>query len=220
MENVIIVNFKTYESATGNKAVELAKMCEEVARKSNKQIIIAVQDVDLFRVAQSVGIEVWAEHVDPQGFGSNTGHDIPEALVANDAKGVLINHSEDQVPLRVIEEVVRRCKAVGLKTCVCANTADIAKQVAAFNPDMIAVEPPELIGGDVSVTTADPDIVKQTVLKVHSVDDIPVLCGAGVKTKDDVKMAIKLGAKGVLLASGVTKAADPKQVLLDLAKGL
>jgi triosephosphate isomerase (TIM) len=43
------------------------------------------------------------------------------------------------------------------------------------------------------------------------------LVGAGVKNGKDVQIALKLGAKGVLLASGVTKAKDPMAVLLDLA---
>ena len=43
-----------------------------------------------------------------------------------------------------------------------------------------------------------------------------MLCGAGVKNGADVKMAIELGAEGVLLASGVTKASDIKAVLDDL----
>ncbi len=47
-----------------------------------------------------------------------------------------------------------------------------------------------------------------------------LLVGAGVKTGVDVKTAIKLGACGVLLASGVTKADDPYSVLIDLANGL
>jgi triosephosphate isomerase len=49
--------------------------------------------------------------------------------------------------------------------------------------------------------------------------DIMVLCGAGVKTGDDVSAALRLGAEGVLLASGVTKAADPAAVLQDLLDG-
>lgn len=86
---------------------------------------------------------------------------------------------------------------------------------------MIAVEPPELIGGDISVTTADPAVVSDTVDAVHSVDaGISVLCGAGVKNGRDVAAAIRLGADGVLLASGVVKAGDPAQVLRDLASGL
>ena len=51
-------------------------------------------------------------------------------------------------------------------------------------------------------------------------DSEKLLVGAGVKNGEDVRLAIELGAKGVLLASGVTKASDPKAVLLDLASGL
>ena len=43
-----------------------------------------------------------------------------------------------------------------------------------------------------------------------------MLCGAGVKNGQDVATAIDLGAEGVLLASGVTKANDVIAVLNDL----
>jgi len=86
-----------------------------------------------------------------------------------------------------------------------------------LGPAFIAVEPPELIGGDISVTSADPSIVSDTVAAVKSVNpNVRVLCGAGVKNGEDVAMAIKLGAEGVLLASGVTKANDVDSVLADL----
>jgi triosephosphate isomerase len=86
---------------------------------------------------------------------------------------------------------------------------------------MIAVEPPELIGGDISVTSADPEIVSGTAALVKSVNpNVRVLCGAGVKNGADVAMAIELGTEGVLLASGVTKASDPEAVLADLVSHL
>ena len=67
------------------------------------------------------------------------------------------------------------------------------------------------------MTTADPAIVSDTVAAVKSTNpDVRVLCGAGVKNGADVRMAIELGAEGVLLASGVTKAADVNAVLDDL----
>ena len=98
---------------------------------------------------------------------------------------------------------------------------DEAKALAALGPTMIAVEPPELIGGDISVTTADPEIVSGTANLVKSVNpDVRVLCGAGVKNGDDVAMAIQLGTEGVLLASGVTKANDPQGILADLVSKL
>jgi triosephosphate isomerase len=96
---------------------------------------------------------------------------------------------------------------------------EIARDLAKFSPYYIAVEPPELIGGDISVTKANPAIVKNTVEQVKSVDKgIKVLCGAGVKNGEDVKAAVDLGAEGVLLASGVVKAADPEAVIRDLVK--
>ena len=89
--------------------------------------------------------------------------------------------------------------------------------MATLSPRFIAVEPPELIGGDISVTTADPAIVSGTAEAVRAVNpNVRVLCGAGVKNGEDVAKAIELGTEGVLLASGVTKANDPLFVLRDL----
>ena len=71
------------------------------------------------------------------------------------------------------------------------------------------------------MTTANPDIVKRTVDAIKKVSpDVKVLCGAGVKTGADVKKAIELGCSGVLLASGITKVADPKKAILDMCGGL
>jgi triosephosphate isomerase len=67
------------------------------------------------------------------------------------------------------------------------------------------------------VSQADPDIVRDAVESAHDVDpEIDVLCGAGISTGEDVAAARDLGAEGVLLASGVAKAADPEAVLRDL----
>ena len=101
--------------------------------------------------------------------------------------------------------------------CACAADVAEARALAKLNPTYIAVEPPELIGGDISVTTADPSIVTDTVAAVKAVNpSVRVLCGAGVKNGADVAKAIELGAEGVLLASGVTKATDVQAVLSDL----
>jgi len=85
----------------------------------------------------------------------------------------------------------------------------------------VAVEPPELIGGDISVATADPDIVTDAVDAAGAVnDDVDVFCGAGISTGDDVVTAGELGAEGILLASGVAKADDPRAALEDLVADL
>ena len=83
--------------------------------------------------------------------------------------------------------------------------------------DLIAVEPPELIGGDISVSKAEPEVIERSV---QMLGQNRVLVGAGVKNSDDIRIALSLGASGVLLASGVTKAPDPYAVLMDLVSGL
>lgn len=210
----ILVNFKTYEKATGNKAFELAKICEKVARDTGKNISIAVQSTDIKPITDTVSIPVLGQHIDPIDYGSNTGFILPEAVKEAGASGTLINHSEHQVDN--IKDRVKKAKDIGLSTVVCADTADKGKEIESYKPDSIAIEPPELIGGKVSVSSAKPELVKEAVDKIN----LPVLVGAGVHTKEDVKKAIELGAKGVLLASGVTKANNPEEVLKELCEGI
>ncbi len=216
---VILTNFKTYESATGQKAVELAKAHEQAAQETGCSFAVAVQAVDIFRVAQEVSIPVFAQHCDDAQYGSKTGWQMAEALKEAGASGTILNHSEHRFSDReALGKAVERAKSVGLLTCVCAETAEEGAEFAkAFTPDFVAVEPPELIGGDISVSTANPGLISDSVAIVSPVS---VLVGAGVKNGEDVAIAIKLGAVGVLLASGVTKAEDPKRVLIDLASGI
>ena len=213
----IIVNFKTYESAVGENALRLAKIHDRVAKETGLSFAVCVQSSDIYRISQEVSIPVFAQHIDPIIYGSHTGHILPEAIKQAGAYGTLINHAEHQVEFDVLEQSVMRAKDVGLFTCVCANTPEAAVEIAKFNPDLIAVEPPELIGGDISISNAKPEIITQAVAKIGRGK---VLVGAGVKTGEDTKKAIQLGASGVLLASGVTKAKNPYDVLMDLAKGL
>ena len=132
------------------------------------------------------------------------------------AIGSLVNHSEHQLPLPQIKKTIDRLRALGMLSVACASTPAMAVNIAKFNPDIIAIEPPELIGGDIAVSQAKPQVITQTTSRIRN---IPVLCGAGVKTKDDVVKSIKLGAKGILVASGVTNAKNPEKVLTELVRG-
>ena len=55
-----------------------------------------------------------------------------------------------------------------MSTVLCTADIEASEKGARLNPDMIAVEPPELIGGDISVTTADPSIVSGTAAAVRA----------------------------------------------------
>jgi len=215
----IIINFKVYSEIEGQKALYLAQICNRIADETGANIIACPPMVELSYVADQVEIPVYSQNVDPKKPGSGTGFTTPSLVKAAGATGTLINHSEHKQPAEDVGTCVQMCKDLDLVTCVCADTIDVAKDLAKFSPYYIAVEPPELIGGDISVTTANPGIVSGTVEAVKSVDkNVRVLCGAGVKNGNDVKTAVELGAEGVLLASGVTKASDPNAVIRDLIR--
>lgn len=218
---VVMVNFKTYPEACGGRAMYLGRACESVAQETGASIVIAPPMPDLSALAADLSISVFSQHADAVKAGSTTGHVPLEAVLASGAKGILLNHSECRMRVADIESLVAAAKGMELSTVVCTNNLGVTSACAALGPDFVAIEPPELIGGDVSVTTANPAIVGDAVTSVRRVAPaVGVLCGAGVKNGKDVAKAIELGTDGVLLASGVVKAKDPKAVLLDLVSGL
>ncbi len=222
---LFVVNFKTYKEATGENAVRLAKSCESAAKKSKGKVkvAVAVQAADIFRVAAAVNsgiIEVFAQHIDANGQGKSTGFVTTEAVKEAGASGTLLNHAEHK-----ITDIARRiatAKAAKLATVVCA--ADVAEATIiakTAQPDYIAVEPPELIGGKVSVSEAKPEVVSDSVAAVKSANSsIKVLCGAGVNKRQDVEKALQLGSEGVLVASAVVLAKNPEKALLELIGGI
>lgn len=217
MKPLIVLNFKTYAESTGEKAVTIAKYCEEVSNNSGVDIVACPQAPDLYRVAASVEIPVYAQHIDAVGAGSYTGHITAECVKKAGAKGTLINHSERRLLLADIDSAILSARKTGLTAIVCTNNVAVTSAAAALAPDFVAVEPPELIGSGIPVSKANPDIVSGSVRAVKDVNPgVKVLCGAGISTGEDVRAALELGAVGVLLASGVIKAKDPKAALYDL----
>ncbi|RQG96257.1 triose-phosphate isomerase [Natrarchaeobius oligotrophus] len=212
----ILVNLKTYPC----DPVAVAEAVRDVDDGSDARIAVAPQAAHLERVAET-GAETWAQHVDPIDHGSNTGHSLAEGVVDAGAAGTLINHSERRLKLADADGAVRAAERAGLETVVCANNPAQIGAAAALGPDAVAVEPPELIGTGTPVSQADPDVVEDAVDAAANVDpDVAVLCGAGISTGDDVVAAADLGSGGVLLASGVAKADDPRAALEELVEPL
>jgi triosephosphate isomerase len=218
---LILVNLKTYREGMGENAVRLAEIAEQVHIKTGASIAVAPQLADLKIVIDSSETPVFAQHVDPVGMGQFTGHVLPESVAEAGCIGTLINHSERQLSLEVIKATVMRAREADLVTVVCVDTVEKGRQIAAFSPDAIAIEPPELIGSGISVSKAKPEVVSGAVTAIKHVNTkIRVLCGAGVTNGEDVVAAQKLGAEGILVASGIVKAKDPQAALLDLARSL
>jgi triosephosphate isomerase len=212
----VLVNCKAYAA----DPLEIATAARDVAAESGVRIAVAPQTAHLERVSET-GVETWAQHVASVEPGSHTGSALAEAVADAGAVGTLVNHSERRLKLADIDGALDAADRAGLEAIVCANNPDQVGAAAALSPDAVAVEPPELIGGDVSVSQADPDIVEDAVAAAASVDEsVAVLCGAGVSTGEDLVAAGELGAEGVLLASGVAKADDPRAALADLVEPL
>lgn len=215
---LIVINFKTYAEATGANADRLARLCQKVSTSTGAPIWVAVQAFDVLRLAKRVRIPVLGQHIDNVQAGAFTGHLLPEALREAGGRGSLLNHAERQIPLDAITALVARLRALRLTSIVCANSPEAARRIVACKPDYLALEPPDLIGGNISVSSARPEDI-QTAFGVVKGTGVKLLVGAGVKTHEDVRIALKLGAKGVLLASGVTMAGNPEAALRNLAQG-
>lgn len=220
-EPFLLINFKTYLEATGKQAVELSRKIETVGRNNDVKVGVAPQFCDIAQVANQVEIPVFAQHIDPVSPGAYTGHVLAESVRAAGAAGTLINHSERTLSLSDIEKSVEHARELGLLTVTCAGTAELASAVALTEPDMVAIEPPDLIGTGRAVSKERPEIVSETVKKIRSVNrNVKILCGAGISRGEDVYAALKLGAQGVLVASAVVKAPKPEEVLLDFCKAV
>ena len=161
---VIIVNYKTYGPSIGRKALDLTKKIEEI---SEENWAVAPQTADLRMVSEETDIPVLSQHIDPIEPGSNTGHVLLETMIDSGIKGTLINHSEKRLKLSEIEKIVNRCKENDISTIICANNPEVAAAAAAHGPDFVAYEPPELIGGDISVSSAKPEVVEEAVKKAY-----------------------------------------------------
>lgn len=220
----IIINAKVYPQVTGRDGVHgLAAVCEEAAEETGTVIGLAPPQVELSYVASLdlPNVQVFAQHTDQLPPGSGTGWTTAEAVQATGAVGTLLNHAEHKIHHDDVAATLARLRDLGLQSLVCADSTAETEALAPLRPTFLAVEPPELIGGDTSVTTADPSIVSDAAAAVQAASpETLTLCGAGVKTGEDVATAIELGAHGVLLASGVVKHDKPLMALRDLCSGL
>ncbi len=220
MKPLLIVNLKTYEQGTGKAAVRLAKEARRVWKRfPGTRLMIAAQPIDVPFISDIV--PTLCQHMDPIEYGAHTGHILPQDVKYAGAVGALINHSEDRMGVPEIEETIFYARKYRLVSVACAPSISLAKTIASFRPDYVAIEPPELIGTGVSVSKAKPEVITKTVQVVKETNRrVGVLCGAGISTREDVSKAMELGAEGVLVASAVVKAKDPGKVMAEMLEGL
>ncbi len=215
---LILINFKTYPEATGRRALALSRAIERAWKEVGSGLAVAPQFADLRLIAEAVELPVFAQHIDPHPPGAHTGHVTAESVKEAGAIGTIINHSERRIGLSEIHLALSRARSAGLTTLVCADTIPVGAAAAALGPDMVALEPPELIGTGIPVSKAKPEIVRRAVERIRATNPKVVpICGAGISKGEDVKAALELGTEGVILSSGIVKANDPQGVALEMA---
>ncbi|MGC9149617.1 MAG: triose-phosphate isomerase [Candidatus Micrarchaeia archaeon] len=221
MQPILAINFKVYPTSFGDKGITIAKAAEKVEGETGVKIILCVPSTEISRISSKTNVEIFAQHVDSLLPGAGTGYVTVEMLKEAGAKGSILNHSEHRLRIDEIEETIKRLKENGLKSLVCGNTPNATACCALLGADIVAMEPPELIGSGISVSNAKPELITETIKKIKGLGlKTKILVGAGISNKDDCKRSIELGADGVLLSSIVMKSTQPYQKILELAEGL
>ena len=216
---LLIINLKNYLEASGSHALDLAETAEVVSKDTGVEIALAPPSPHLSEIANSVELPILAQHLDLAGPGSTTGSLVPE--VARDAgiKGSLVNHSEHRIPRSEILEIVQRLGKLDMNSVLCAQDQAEISELSTLSPSMLAIEPPELIGSGVAVSKAKPEMVRACIAAARRSDPgATVICGAGIVTGEDVKAALRLGAQGVLVASGIIKSKDWRKTIEEMVR--
>jgi triosephosphate isomerase len=210
---------KTY--LHGQACLALAKHADKIGREHDVRIIFTPQYVDIPLIAANTDfIYVAAQHMDFLRPGRGIGAVLPEALRDAGAMGVLLNHAEKPLTIGAIEETITRADEVGLFTLVCADTPSQALAFAQLRPNILLVEPPALIG-QAGVDVTERDYVRSVNVAVKAVDPrIQVLHGAGIKTGQDVRDIVSLGADATGCTSGIFCAEDPFAAIEEMISNL
>lgn len=214
------INYKLEKEASGKHSSQMTKVLLENA-VSDVRIIFVPQLLDLQSLcALYPQASFFCPHADFHSYGKGTGYVLLENVKESGAVGVVLNHAEHKLPKHVLRKTIFRAKRVGLKIMACADSLKETEAILELDPDFIAYEPPELIGGDVSVSQAQPQVLEKfsAMIKDSNKPIIPIT-GAGIKTQSDVRKAVELGTSGIFVASGIVRAKNPKAAFEELLLG-
>lgn len=219
---MLILNFKTYTSLSGNSLLPVLQIVAEVTEAHPElvgKIFVAPAMIELaFAKAMQPQLGYLAQSVDNMSQGKGTGR-TPFTLVKEiGVEYVLANHSENRIGIEETIAQIKAAKDLGIHIIACCENAAEAKQLLEAEPYAILYEPPELIGSGVSVTNK-PEAVTEFV-QLLAGSNVKAIIGAGVSNAQDIKQSLNFGAYGVCLASAFANAEDKKNFLLELASAM
>jgi len=199
----------------GNDIIELAKIADAASEKYDIRVIFTTPYANIQEVAACTeNLYVFAPHMDAAPVGRLLANVLPESMKAAGAVGAMLNHSERPLDVATLCKTIERARELDMMTIVCADTLREARAVAAMGPDMMVVEPVELIG---TGNACDLSYVKTSVEAVKAVDPgIGVLVGGGIANGQDVYNVIMAGADATGSSSGIAKAKDPGAMVREM----
>ena len=216
---MLVINCKNYMEVAGERIAEFVRVAERVSERYGVEIAVAPPQHLIGTVAGS-SIPILAQHADEAGIGSTTGFVVLEMLRESGVRRSLINHSEHRVSAVAVKRLVQRMRELEMISIVCVRDEEEAGRYAGFNPDYIAVEPLVLIGSGRAISKERPDLITGAGKAIGASGQTGLLCGAGIISGADVAKAVELGAKGVLVASGIVKAPDWDGIISEFARSM
>ncbi len=214
----LIINLKNYLETSGENTIKLVKDAEKVSVRLDVEIILSPPQPSLALIVKQTNLKVISQHVDLKKPGSTTGYYVPEIIEKIGAAGSLINHSEHPIEITEIKQLIEKLKELNLLSFVCVKTTKELKEILELAPSYIAIEPPELIGTQKSISSEKPFLIRECKQMVNTKGQISeLICGAGINKNEDVKMALEYGAKGILVSSSITKASNWYEKIFELA---
>ncbi|XOQ47428.1 MAG: Triosephosphate isomerase [Eubacteriales bacterium] len=213
----LIVNPKSY--LYGEESLKLAKAADKAAEETGVEVMFTCPFADIRYIKENTShIVVTAQHMDSLKPGRGMGHVLPESLKAAGAEAVFLNHAENPLTLAELYATMKRAKELEMVTVVCADSVAEGLAVAKLGPDILLCEPTELIG---TGQVADNSYVVQATTKIREIDpNILVMIASGITTAEDVYNVIKLGADGTGATSGILKAPDPCERVMEMARAM
>jgi triosephosphate isomerase len=214
----LIINLKNYLETSGDNTLKLVKDAEKVSERLDVEIIVSPPQPSLALIAKQTDLKVISQHVDLKKPGSTTGYCVPEIIDKIGAAGSLINHSEHPIEITEIKQLIEKLKELNLLSFVCVKTTKELKEILELGPNYIAIEPPELIGTQKSISSEKPFLIRECKQEVNTKGQVSeLICGAGINKHEDVKTALEYGAKGILVSSSITKASNWYEKIFELA---
>jgi triosephosphate isomerase (TIM) len=213
-----IINLKNYIETAGDNTLRIVKDAEMVSEKLDVEIIISPPQPSLALIAKQTKLKVISQHIDLKRHGASTGFYIAEIIEKVGAIGSLINHSEHGIKTEEVKQSIEKLKELNLLSFVCVKTLEELKVILKFEPDFIAIEPPELIGTQKSISSEKPFLIqKSNELIKQENNGSKLICGAGINKSEDIKTAVENGASGILVSSSITRANNWYEKIFELA---